>query len=183
MNSKGDEERKEKSRTQGGIKSTRPEAESGAVRGAQISCLCDHHCSFSSIMPPYTPGIAPIKAEYLVSTPRESATAAIQSAPIDDDAAESHTNPAQGHKRAASPDDDQGAATASTDAAAGDGAPTKLKGGARKKAKKAERAAEKAAGSSGGGGQNKNRKFNTISDGFAICNAVAEGKACPHGDK
>lgn len=125
---------------------------------------------------PYTPGVAPIKAEYLI------ATSHLKSRP-DDDAAESHTGPV---KRAASSEAERPAhidGRPSTNAEAeGEGeGPKKLKGAARKKAKQAENRAKQMEKRQGGS-QNKGRKFMAANDEVGVCHAIAEGKTCERGD-
>ncbi|GAK64147.1 FMN-linked oxidoreductase [Moesziomyces antarcticus] len=116
----------------------------------------------------YTPGIAPIKPEYIL--PKPLAAAAVVKA-VDDDAAERSTNPA-----------------AST-ATGADGEPVKkLKGAARKRARREEAAALAAAQradkkSRGGnddkkGGQNKGRQFSSLKDARGHCHAfLSKGEA------
>lgn len=129
---------------------------------------------------PYTPGVAPIKAEYLI------ATSHFKSRP-DDDAAESHTGPV---KRVASAEAERPAhidgRPSTNDGGEGEGpgdgeGPKKLKGAARKKAKQAENRAKQMEKRQGGS-QNKNRKFMAANDEVGVCHAIAEGKTCERGD-
>lgn len=111
----------------------------------------------------YTPGIAPIKPEYILARP----TSSIDTVPIkqvDDDAAERSTNPA----------------TSSSTTSNGE-PPKKLKGAARKRARREEAAAlaaaqraEKKSKAHDGeavkkGGQNKARQFTSLKDGKGQC--------------
>ncbi|EST05770.1 tRNA-dihydrouridine synthase [Kalmanozyma brasiliensis GHG001] len=113
----------------------------------------------------YTPGIAPIKAEYILPKPSSSSTpsAATPTKEVDDDAAERSTNPATTH-----------IATANGEP------PKKLKGAARKRARREEAAAAYAAQKASKkskahdddgkkGGQNKGRQFNSLKDGKGHC--------------
>ncbi len=124
----------------------------------------------------YTPGIAPIKAEYILhkstsattSTHPAATSEAIPVKIVDDDAAERSTNPATN-------------TTSDTAAASSSGeTPKKLKGAARKRARREEAAAawaaqraEKKSKSSEKngkqGGQNKGRQFNSLKDGKGLC--------------
>ncbi|KAJ1020129.1 hypothetical protein NDA16_004409 [Ustilago loliicola] len=115
----------------------------------------------------YTPGIAPIKAEYILPKP---ASIPIPN-PVDDDAAERTTNPATSTTPPSS----------TTGGREAEGEPVKkLKGAARKRVRREEAAAQRAqkkskAGSNGGepggkkGGQNKARQFNSLKDGKGHC--------------
>lgn len=114
----------------------------------------------------YTPGIAPIKAEYILPKPSTSSSSSntIPVKDADDDAAERSTNPA----------------TASASTSTNGEPPKKLKGAARKRARREEAAALAAAqraekkskshdGDGKKGGQNKGRQFNSLKDGKGHC--------------
>ncbi|KAI3484315.1 hypothetical protein L1887_52628 [Cichorium endivia] len=115
----------------------------------------------------YTPGIAPIKPEYILPKPPAAAAAAAAVKAVDDDAAERSTNPAT----------------------ADNGEPVKkLKGAARKRARREEAAALAAAqradkkSRSGNddkkGGQNKGRHFSSLKDARGHCHAfLSKGEA------
>ncbi|CBQ70965.1 related to DUS3-member of dihydrouridine synthase family [Sporisorium reilianum SRZ2] len=114
----------------------------------------------------YTPGIAPIKPEYILPKPTTSTTTSTSDTvpvkQVDDDAAERSTNPA-------------------TSSTANGEPPKKLKGAARKRARREEAAAlaaaqradkkSKAHGGEGAkkGGQNKARQFTSLKDGRGQC--------------
>ncbi|SYW81004.1 related to DUS3 - member of dihydrouridine synthase family [Ustilago bromivora] len=106
----------------------------------------------------YTPGIAPIKPEYLLPKPP---SAALQTKAIDDDAAERRTNPAS----------NSSSSNTNIGAESGGEAGKKLKGAARKRARREEAAAVAASQPSGKkskagekGGQNKARQFASFKD-------------------
>ncbi|KAJ9478675.1 tRNA-dihydrouridine(47) synthase [NAD(P)(+)] [Pseudozyma hubeiensis] len=114
----------------------------------------------------YTPGIAPIKPEFLLPKPTHVAVK-----PVDDDAAERHTNPA----------------TTPTKVENGNGGeepPKKLKGAARKRARREEAAALAAAQRADkkpkpdkGKGQNKGRQFSSMKDAKGFCHGfLSRGK-------
>ncbi|KAJ1028181.1 hypothetical protein NDA13_003627 [Ustilago tritici] len=111
----------------------------------------------------YTPGIAPIKPEYLLLKPP---SAALQTKAIDDDAAERCTNPAS----------NSSSSNTNIGAESGGEAGKKLKGAARKRARREEAAALAASQPSGKkskagekGGQNKARQFASFKDGKRYC--------------
>ncbi|SAM63830.1 related to DUS3-member of dihydrouridine synthase family [Ustilago bromivora] len=111
----------------------------------------------------YTPGIAPIKPEYLLPKPP---SAALQTKAIDDDAAERRTNPAS----------NSSSSNTNIGAESGGEAGKKLKGAARKRARREEAAAVAASQPSGKkskagekGGQNKARQFASFKDGKRYC--------------
>lgn len=158
---------------------------------------------------PYVPGVAPIKAEYLVGPPASSLrTSAPRRNDADDDAAEERTGPVKRHASQGpdateasqgaekpsdidgnrSPRDDEQAANAEAGPSS-EPPQKKLKGAARKRAKIAEAKAAKAkareemGGKSKQKGQNKNRKFSAPGDEFSLCNSFAEGKGCAHGEQ
>lgn len=112
----------------------------------------------------YTPGIAPIKPEYILPKPTTSSSDTVPVKQVDDDAAERPSNPA----------------TFTTAASNGE-PPKKLKGAARKRARReeaaalaaAQRAEKKSKAQDGGGGkkggQNKARQFISLKDGKGHC--------------
>lgn len=130
----------------------------------------------------YTPGIAPIKPEYILPKPAvapvDNATTSAPSAPlraVDDDAAERATNPATATATA-------NGTSSPTSSSGPNGMPVKkLKGAARKRARREEaaalaasqRAEKKSKGADGAetkkGGQNKGRQFNSLKDGKGHC--------------
>ncbi|SPO32157.1 related to DUS3 - member of dihydrouridine synthase family [Ustilago trichophora] len=121
----------------------------------------------------YTPGIAPIKPEYILPKPTSSVSTPLKT--VDDDAAERSSNPAT----TAQSDPSTNSSATTTDGEP----PKKLKGAARKRARREEAAAlaaaqraekkSKAASDSNNdpkkGGQNKGRQFNSLKDGKGHC--------------
>ncbi|EPQ29991.1 uncharacterized protein PFL1_02664 [Pseudozyma flocculosa PF-1] len=145
----------------------------------------------------YTPGIAPIKKEYILphigrrsnndngngnGNAREP-----QALPVpDDDAAESRTGPSLDAQNTVRPApelaDAIDGAPQSTDAQPASAPPVKLKGAARKRARK-EEAAAAAAEARGNkkqkqGGQNKNRSFVKTKDTHGMCGAFLSLGEC-----
>lgn len=123
----------------------------------------------------YTPGIAPIKAEYLLPKPPSSSSSTPPVKSVDDDAAERLTNPASSTS----------AFTSSSSAP-----PVKLKGAARKRARREEAAAawlasKKSKDEGKKGGQNKGRQFNSLKDGKGHCHGfLSRGEeGCKFGAK
>ncbi|SPO25177.1 related to DUS3 - member of dihydrouridine synthase family [Ustilago trichophora] len=124
----------------------------------------------------YTPGIAPIKAEYILPKPASSVSTPLKT--VDDDAAERSTNPATS-TAATIQSNFPSVSSVTTDAEP----PKKLKGAARKRARREEAAAlaaaqraekkSKAAFDPNNdlkkGGQNKGRQFNSLKDGKGHC--------------
>ncbi|CAO1634458.1 unnamed protein product [Sympodiomycopsis kandeliae] len=133
---------------------------SSSSSDAALSVVRPEASSSTPAKKPYTPGVAPIKAEYLITPPSGSGAAATVIRAHDDDAAESRTGPT---KRRASTEgadvhsgekvehnDEQVSAEPAEGQAEGSSttpleAPKKLKGAARKKAKIAEAQAARAA--------------------------------------
>ncbi|GAC98833.1 potential tRNA dihydrouridine synthase [Pseudozyma hubeiensis SY62] len=117
----------------------------------------------------YTPGIAPIKQEYLLPKPTSSSHIPVK--PVDDDAAERHTNPAT-HT------------TTTGNGKGGEEPPKKLKGAARKRARREEAAAlaaaqraDKKAKPDKEKGQNKGRQFLSMKDAKGFCHGfLSRGK-------
>lgn len=117
----------------------------------------------------YTPGIAPIKAEYILPKPASGSIAVVE---VNDDASERLT------KRALATTGDSASVTTNTS----DEAPKKLKGAARKRARREEAAALAAAHRAEKkckagqqtqhakkGGQNKARQFSSLKDAHGHC--------------
>ncbi|SNX83628.1 probable tRNA-dihydrouridine(47) synthase [NAD(P)(+)] [Melanopsichium pennsylvanicum] len=127
----------------------------------------------------YTPGIAPIKPEYILHKSIASSSSAPVVKLVDDDAAERSTNPATA---AISSSSSASNPTPITDT--NGEPPKKLKGAARKRARREEAAALAAAqraekkskptiahGGANKGAQNKARHFNSIKDAKGHCHA------------
>ena len=124
----------------------------------------------------YTPGIAPIKKEFIL--PHKFSVRNAQAASHEDDAAEASSAP--------QPQAQNGASSAPAPA------PVKLKGAARKRARREEAAAAAAAAQErqsklrqapgGGGSQNKNRQFHRIKDSIGHCNTFLTHSSCQFSD-
>ncbi|KDN51960.1 FMN-linked oxidoreductase [Tilletiaria anomala UBC 951] len=153
---------------------------------------------------PYTPGIAPIKPEFVVRAHGSrggDARAASSSATVTHEREKSHAAAAdeqrQEEKGAVQDDVDDDLAEASMAMDQPGAKRPKLKGSARRRAKREEHAAQVAAakaaatsegvgtcgGKSGQRGQNKNRKFGKIGDDISagLCDSIMKPQPCKFG--